>query len=89
LIFCDILFKIVVRITKSIMATRTYHISFPIEWAKAIEKEMKEEHYTPSEYFKHLYRQMRRARLMADIRESEKDFEKGRIVEANSLEDLV
>lgn len=38
------------------MSTTTYHISFPAEWAKEIEKEMEKEHYSVSEYFKQLYR---------------------------------
>jgi hypothetical protein len=70
------------------MATRTFHISFPLEWAKEIEKEIEKEHYTPSEYFKHLYRQMKQEQLLADIQESEEDFKQGRVYKGN-LKDLL
>lgn len=71
------------------MASKTFHISFPLDWAKEIEKEMKREHYTPSEYFKALYRRFREERqVMADLEESEEDLRKGRTVEAKSLKDL-
>ncbi len=72
------------------MATTTYHISFPMDWAKELEKEMEEEHYTPSEYFKELYRRTRRERRFEkELAESEEDFKKGRVVRANSLKDLM
>lgn len=70
------------------MATRTFHISFPLELAKQIEKEMKDGFYTPSEYFKHLYRKAKEEQLLADIEESEEDIKHGRIIEADSLADL-
>lgn len=72
------------------MATRTFHISFPSEWAKEIEKEIKKEHYTPSEFFKGLYRRYREERqVLADLAESEKDYKKGRIVTGKSLRELL
>jgi len=71
------------------MATRTFHISFPVEWAKEIEKEMKAGYYTPSEYFKHLYRMAREEKLLADIQESEDDYKHGRVIEAESLKDFI
>ncbi len=57
------------------MATTTYHISFPAELAKELEKEMKEEHYSPSEYFKMIYRWYREEQSVIDAErcyESEK-----------------
>lgn len=71
------------------MATRTFHISLPLELAKEIEKKMKEGYYTPSEYFKHLYRQAKEEELLADIREGEEDLKHGRIIEADSIADLL
>ena len=70
------------------MATRTFHISLPLELAKEIEKEMEEGYYTPSEYFKYLYRLAREEKLLADIQESEDDYKHGRVIEAESLKDL-
>ena len=70
------------------MATKTFHISFPVEWAEEIEKEIKRDHYTPTEYFKNLYRKIKEEHLLADIRESEEDIKHGRIIKANSLADL-
>ncbi len=70
------------------MATKTFHISFPIEWAEEIEREMKRDHYTPTEYFKHLYRKTNKEQLLADIQESEDDIKHGRIIKADSLADL-
>ena len=49
------------------MATTTFHISLPAQLGKAIEKEIKEGYYSPSEYFKMLYRKQREY--------EEKDFE--------------
>jgi len=71
------------------MSTRTYHISFPAEWAEQIDREMKEEHYTPSEYFKQLYRQKREEQLLKDIAESEEDYRQGRVVKGKTLRDLI
>ncbi len=70
------------------MATRTFHISLPLELAKEIEKEMKKGYYTPSEYFKYLYRLAKEEKLLADIQESEDDYKHGRIIKAESLKDL-
>ncbi len=72
------------------MATTTYHISFPADWAQEVEKEMQEEHYTPSEYFKELYRRARRGRRFEkELAESEEDFKKDRVTRANSLKDFI
>jgi hypothetical protein len=71
------------------MATRTFHISFPTEWAEQIEREMKEGHYTPSEYFKQLYRQKREEQLSKDIAESEDDYRNGRMSTAKSLMEMM
>jgi len=71
------------------MATRTFHISFPLEWAKEIEKEIEKEHYSVSEYFKKLYRQRRNDHVaIAALRESEDDLKHGRVYEGE-LKDLL
>ena len=72
------------------MATKTFHISFPLEWAKEIDKEIKKDHYTPSEYFKALYRRYREEqKALAELEESEKDYKEGRIVTGKSLKELL
>ena len=75
------------------MATRTFHISFPVEWAKEIEEEMKKKHFTPTEYFKHLYREMRQDREYKDFQEAVKCYEEekksGKLKKLTSLKDLM
>jgi len=72
------------------MATRTFHISFPVEWAKEIEKEIKNEHYSVSEYFKRLYREYREEQqVYKDLEESEKDYREGRVITGKSLKELI
>lgn len=72
------------------MATRTFHVSFPTEWAKEIEDEMKKEHFSPTEFFKSLYRRYRSdQQAIKDLEESEMDYRKGRFIEADSLADLI
>jgi Arc/MetJ-type ribon-helix-helix transcriptional regulator len=71
------------------MATRTFHISFPLEWAEEIEKKIEKEHYSVSEYFKELYREYRSDQeAIAALRESEEDVKQGRVYEGN-LKDLL
>jgi len=74
------------------MATRTFHISFPLEWAKEIEKEIEKEHYTPSEYFKMLYREMKIQSEQRDFQKTLKAYEKekkaGKLKELKSVDEL-
>jgi hypothetical protein len=75
------------------MATRTFHISFPVEWADEIEKEIKKEHFTPTEYFKDLYRQMKQQREYEDFEDAikchEEEKKAGKLKKLNSLKDLM
>lgn len=94
LIFCKNLYKIVMNLIKYYkMATRTFHISFPMEWAKEIEKEMKEEHFSPTEYFKNIYRQVKQQREYADFQDSMKCYKAeknlGKLKKLTSLKDLM
>jgi len=75
------------------MATRTFHISFPLEWAEEIEKEIKKEHYTPSEYFKMLYREMKIQGEERDFQKALKNYEKekkaGKLKELKTISELM
>lgn len=65
------------------MATTTFHISFPGELAKHLAKDIKKGHYTPSEYFKMLYRWYK---TEESIREAERCYEEEK--KAGTLKEL-
>lgn len=75
------------------MATKTFHISFPVEWAEEIEKEIKNDHYTPTEYFKDLYRKIKLDREYSEFQEAVECYEKekkaGTLKKLTSLKDLM
>lgn len=75
------------------MATTTFHISLPAELGKEIEKEIKKGYYTPSEYFKMIYRRYKEQKELRDFEDSMRGYEKekkaGKLKELKSLSELM
>ena len=73
------------------MATTTFHISLPSQLGKEIEKEIKRGYYSPSEYFKMLYRKHREfeeADFEETIRNYEKEKKAGKLKLLKSVDEL-
>ncbi len=66
------------------------NISLPPKLLKMIKNEVKEGGYASvSEFIRHLVRLWHSQKLMADIRDSEKDIARGKVAEIKSLDDLI
>ena len=64
-------------------------ISLPASLNKEIERGMKRIHIeTKSEFFRHVVREWMEKQLLADVKESKRDFEKGNYKELKSMKDL-
>lgn len=72
------------------MASTTFHISFPSELGEDIAKEIKRGYYTPSEFFKMLFREYRDTqRAQEDIKGYQQEKAAGKLRELKSINDLI
>ena len=72
------------------MASKTYHISFPMEWAKDIEQTMKRKHYSVSEFFKEVYREYRAKKELDEAIEIyEREKRQGKLKKLKSFDELM
>ncbi len=65
------------------------NISLPLELKKEVEREVKNGKYASvSEFFRAMLREWRRAEILRDIRQSQKEFAQGKGKVLRSLKDL-
>ena len=65
------------------------NISLPPSLLKEVQKEVKKGDYaSTSEFFRQLLRSYREAKLLAEVRASQREFAKGRGIRLKSVDDL-
>ncbi len=64
-------------------------ISLPKQMVRVVKEEIKAGKYSStSEFFRHIFREWKEARLLADLRQSEREFAEGKGKVLRSLRDL-